>query len=226
MDSTTILDRIKEVYGFKTNSQFANFLDVKPTTISSWYARNTFDAGLIYAKCKDIDGNFLFTGKGDVLLDKMVVSEPSVDYMQRQNEDTEHTIVPIFNIEASAGLVALYRDRNTTTPIDYVQIPNIGSCDGAVFVSGDSMYPRLKSGDIILFKLINNVDDVLGGHIYILDIQVDDDVYTLTKWVQKSDKGPDYIKLVSENKHHDDKDIHKSKILKIGIVKGSFRYEL
>ena len=36
-----------------------------------------------------------------------------------------------------------------------IVIPNIPVCDGAVYVSGDSMYPILKSGDIVGFKSIH-----------------------------------------------------------------------
>lgn len=62
-----ILNKIKEYYNFKTNTEFANFLGIPPTTLSSWYSRNTMDYHLIYAKCKDIDANWLLTGEGEML---------------------------------------------------------------------------------------------------------------------------------------------------------------
>lgn len=47
--------------------QFADKLGVKPQTVSSWITRNTFDIDLIYAKCSDINANWLLTGEGDML---------------------------------------------------------------------------------------------------------------------------------------------------------------
>lgn len=62
-----ILNALKKHYNFKSNIEFANFLGIAPTTLSSWYSRNTLDYDLIYAKCKDIDANWLLTGEGPML---------------------------------------------------------------------------------------------------------------------------------------------------------------
>lgn len=62
-----ILNKLKEFLGFKTNIEFAKFLGIAPTTLSSWYARGTIDYNLIYAKCEYIDANWLLTGQGDML---------------------------------------------------------------------------------------------------------------------------------------------------------------
>ena len=67
VDKPLILSKIKEHYSFKKDSDFARFLEIKPQTLASWYTRNTFDIELLYSKCGDIDGNFLLTGKGNML---------------------------------------------------------------------------------------------------------------------------------------------------------------
>lgn len=61
-NKTLILNEIKSHYGFVTNQDFARFLGINSNTLSNWYARNSFDYEIIYTKCVDIDGNFLFTG--------------------------------------------------------------------------------------------------------------------------------------------------------------------
>jgi hypothetical protein len=70
------------------------------------------------------------------------------------------------------------------------------------------MYPLLKSGDIVMYK---QVHDILGGifwgEMYILSLKVDDEDLTLVKYIQKSELGADYIKLVSQNQHHAPKDV-------------------
>ncbi|SJN51569.1 hypothetical protein FM120_31330 [Sphingobacterium faecium PCAi_F2.5] len=67
MDKSLILNDIKNHYGFKTKEDFANFLGIAPTTLSSWARRNSFDIDLVYAKCTEIDANWLITGKGEML---------------------------------------------------------------------------------------------------------------------------------------------------------------
>lgn len=66
-DKVLILNELKKFYNFKKELDFANFLEIKPQTLSSWYKRNTFDIELIFAKCKEINADWLFTGKGEML---------------------------------------------------------------------------------------------------------------------------------------------------------------
>jgi len=66
-DKEVILSEIKSHYKIKTDADFARFLGIKPQTLSSWYSRNVFDIELLYAKCVDIDANWLLTGKGEML---------------------------------------------------------------------------------------------------------------------------------------------------------------
>ncbi|WP_313261935.1 helix-turn-helix domain-containing protein [Sphingobacterium sp.] len=66
-DKSLILNKIKLHYGFKTDAQFAKFLGIKPNSLSNWYSRNTMDYELVFSKCDEIDGNWIFTGEGDML---------------------------------------------------------------------------------------------------------------------------------------------------------------
>ena len=66
LEKTEILDRIKEAYSLKTNAKLASFLGIAPTTLSSWYSRNTFDLDLIYEKCVDVNIEWLLTGQGSM----------------------------------------------------------------------------------------------------------------------------------------------------------------
>ena len=66
MDKSLILKELIEQYSGGKNADFAEKLGIKPQTISSWMARNTFDIELIYAKCEDLDANWLLTGEGSM----------------------------------------------------------------------------------------------------------------------------------------------------------------
>ncbi len=131
--------------------------------------------------------------------------------------------VPLYDVEATAGLVPLFADKADFDPIDYIHIPNLPKCDGAIYVVGDSMYPLLKSGDIVLYKQINDIEDnILWGEMYLLSLDIDGDEYVMVKYIQKSDKAG-YIRLVSQNVHHADKDIELSRIKALAFVKASVR---
>lgn len=57
-----ILDRLKIYYKLKTNADLSRFLDIVPTTLSSWYSRNNIDYDLIFTKCPEVDLNWLING--------------------------------------------------------------------------------------------------------------------------------------------------------------------
>ena len=71
IDKRLILNNIKNHLGFKKQSEFAKFLGIAPTTLSSWYARNTFDMNLVYSKCSFLNTNWLLTGEGEMLKSKV-----------------------------------------------------------------------------------------------------------------------------------------------------------
>ena len=130
--------------------------------------------------------------------------------------------VPLYSIEATAGLVPLFEQQEAHNPINYIHIPNLPKCDGAVYVVGDSMYPLLKSGDIVLYKQLHTLEDVFWGDMYLLSIDLDGEEYVTVKYVQRSERDG-YVRLVSQNQHHADKDIEISRIRAIALVKASIR---
>ncbi len=228
IDKSLILNSIKSYYNFKSDADFARFLDIKPTTLANWYARNSIDYERIFSKCEGINANWLMSGSGSMMVE---VSTPNnndgitkSEFLLRTDKVMQRNqIIPLYDIHATAGLVTLFK-ADKQTPLDYYSIPNLPKVDGAVTVTGDSMYPLLKSGDIVFFRQINNIiDNLYFGEMYLLDISNDDDDYTTVKYIQVSDKGSDWIKLVSYNSHHSPKDIHLSWVKAAAFIKGSLR---
>jgi len=119
-------------------------------------------------------------------------------------------------------LQPLFADQTEAKPVNYIHIPNLPKCDGAIYVVGDSMYPLLKSGDIVLYKQLSDVRDVFWGDMYLLSIDIDGEEYITVKYVQKSDH-EGYVKLVSQNQHHADKEVEISRIRAIALIKASIR---
>ncbi len=131
--------------------------------------------------------------------------------------------VPVYDITATAGLVPLFMQRETVQPVDYIHIPNLPRCDGAVYVVGDSMYPLIKSGDIVLYKQISDIPgNIFWGEMYLLSIDTEGEEYICVKYIQRSEH-EGFIKLVSQNKYHADKDVEISRIRALALIKASIR---
>lgn len=68
MEKSEMLECIINYYTDGNKARFAAIIGVKPQTINTWTARNTFDAELIYSKCDGISGDWLLgNGEGDML---------------------------------------------------------------------------------------------------------------------------------------------------------------
>lgn len=171
-----------------------------------------------------ISPEWLITGKGSIKKNNDVFSEPNSVYHTNGDKIVDLQSVPLYNIEASAGIVTLFSDKTETKPIDYISIPNLPKCDGAVYVTGDSMYPLLKSGDIVMYKQIHDFKNgIFWGEMYLIGISYDGDDMVAVKYIQKSEKGERWIKLVSQNKHHDDRDVELKKVKALALIKASIR---
>lgn len=132
---------------------------------------------------------------------------------------------PLYNIEASANLVSLFDGNgDVKNVVGRLLIPNAPKCDGAIYVRGDSMEPLLKSGDIIAYKsLPNEYSSILYGEMYIVDFEVGGEDFVAVKFLHRSDKGEEWVKLTSYNDFYEPKDIHLSCVRSLALVKFSIR---
>ncbi len=179
----------------------------------------------ILAVYTDLNPVWLLTGQGNVFVDnEEILNNKQIEtYRLRTDSYVENQQIPLYDIEAVAGLVPLFQDSKAQDPIDHISIPHLPKCDGAVYVTGDSMYPLLKSGDIVLYKEIHDVaNEIFWGEMYLLGIDMSGEEYVTVKYIQKSEN-PGCVRLVSQNKHHQDKDVELSKIKALALVKASIR---
>lgn len=167
----------------------------------------------------NVNPDWLDTGKGEMFNCPKEEWQP---YLRRTDNTLPYQSVPLYSLEATAGLVPLFVDPSKVKPIDYIHIPNLPKCDGAIYVRGDSMYPLLKSGDIVLYKQMNDLSNIFWGDMYLLSLDVEGDEYVTIKYIQKSER-PGCIKLVSQNPHHADKDIEIERVRALAFVKASIR---
>lgn len=175
------------------------------------------------AYAKDVNIKWLILGEGEMLKIEELSEKKHSIFQLRTDTSVEDQKIPLYDIEAAAGLVPLFENKVENRTDEYIVIPRAPKCDGAVFVTGDSMYPLLKSGDIIAYKqIIDFKEEIFWGEMYLLSIDMADEEYVAVKWIHKGDD-QDHIKLVSENRHHQPKDVHLSKVRAMAMVKASIR---
>ena len=173
----------------------------------------------------DINPNWLLTGQGKMFLenDNFLENRQLATFQLKTDYSLENQQIPLYDIEAVAGLVPLFNDANVKQPIDYISIPRLPKCDGAVYITGDSMYPLLKSGDIVLYKEVQDKkNEIFWGEMYLLSIDMSGEEYITVKYIQKSELNG-FVKLVSQNKHHQDKDVEFEKIKALALIKACIR---
>lgn len=175
----------------------------------------------------DISSCWLLTGEGTMLkTDTAIPSEATVQpiYQPRSPEKkVDNQIINLYDFEATAGLRELLDNRHANI-IDTIKIPNMPKCDGAIHIVGDSMYPLLKSGDIVFYKEVPvDVQYIFYGEMYLLSYNIDGDDYVVVKYIKKSAQGEPFVTLASQNPNHADKDIDFRHVNAVALIKASIR---
>lgn len=153
------------------------------------------------------------------------ITPPISDNNIHRNSGIGKTIdmqqIPLYELEATAGITSIF--DKAINPINYISIPNLPKCDGAIHVRGNSMSPIMQSGDLVVFKMNSSLQYILWGDIYIVSFSLEGDDYTVVKMLQKSDKA-DHLKLVSYNPENEPMDIPMSTIRQLAHVKAWVHY--
>mgnify|MGYP001033370209 CR=1 FL=1 len=185
----------------------------------------------------EVDKAWLMTGRGEMLLPgaagtagtttdhrRLALFDPARHEAATRPAETAANLqqVPLYDFEAVAGLVPIFTNQNR--PIDYISIPDLPRCDGAVYVRGDSMYPLLKSGDIVMYKQIQDYYNIIWGEMYLISFAYEGEEYITVKFIKKVDDHPDRVLLVSHNPHHAPKEIPVAAIRALALVKASIRF--
>ena len=205
-----------------TQEQLAQRLGVGKTALSmieTGKARLSARNRNLLVQELNVNPEWLESGKGE-----MFNADPSLAASFGRGAEMAMPLqsVPLYSMEATAGLVPLFEQQSAHTPLNYIHIPNLPKCDGAVYVAGDSMYPLLKSGDIVLYKQLHDLEDIFWGDMYLLSIDIDGEEYVTIKYIQRSER-EGYVRLVSQNQHHAEKEVQVSRIRAIALVKASIR---
>lgn len=218
-------ERMKEFLDYKgiTKYKFCNDLGFSNKFLDNSSNMGTDKACKILHHFPEVNSEWLLTGNGPMLKENN--TDIVIMNSDRKTMDSLHLSqeIPLYDLEAVAGLRELFNSGKPQRILDTIKIPNLPKCDGAISVTGDSMYPLLKSGDIILYKE-TEFENIFFGEMYLLSVKLNDwEEYITVKYVQKSEQGQEFVKLVSQNSHHQPKDIHISKISALALIKASIR---
>lgn len=183
-------------------------------------AKPGYDTLKLILDSTNVNANWLMCGRGNMIT--TTEATPTKEFVFRTDKRVPEQAVPLYSLEAAAGLVQLFNEPPDV--LEYIRIPNMPKCDGAIHITGDSMYPLLKSGDIVLYKQVHDIaNGIFYGEMYLLSIKVGDEEIITVKYIQKSELGPEYIKLVSYNDHHAPKDVQINTVRALAYIKASIR---
>ena len=207
-------------------AQFSKLLGVSPQTISAWIARNTFDSELIYAKCRYINPSWLLTGQGDMLVKNDVqqnveTKREAIPAMEGISSDIAP--IPLVTEHAAAGFGNDCFSIQENDVKDYYIIPKFrfNHVDFMIEVSGISMYPHFKSGDVIACTILHETKYIQWNRCHVIATR---DQGILVKRIMPSEK-EGCFKIVSENKDFPPFDLPKEDITGLALVVGCVSLE-
>lgn len=170
-DKALILNTIKLHYGFKSDAEYARFLEIKPQTLASWYTRNTYDHELLYAKCLDINGDYILSGKEPMLrhADKtkntiINGSHPVVITVDSHNNDN----IVLVPQKLQAGYLQDYNNPKFIKDLPTYRMPGLNNGIFRMFeIEGNSMFPTLPNKSYVVGQFVEDwVNDIEDNQIY------------------------------------------------------------
>lgn len=233
VDKSLILNKIKFHYGFKSDADFARFLEIKPNTLSNWYVRNTMDHERVYTKCEDIDGNFILTGKEPMLKSSNSVNEPAASYftdkqpqvitIDSHNQDN----IVLVPQKLKAGYLQGYNDPKFISKLPTFRMPGLNNGVFRMFpVEGNSMFPTLTNNSYVVGQFVENwIKDIKDNRIYIIiSNELEDGL--VKRVINRIDKYNNLICKSDNRRNFPTQNINPSSIKEIWEVKLHLNFDL
>ncbi len=226
MNKKSMLEALISHFTNGNKAQFSKLLGVSPQTISAWIARNTFDSELIYAKCRYINPSWLLTGQGDMLVKNDVqqnVETKRETIPAMEGIPSDIAPIPLVTEHAAAGFGNDCFSIQESDVKDYYIIPKFrfNHVDFMIEVSGISMYPHFKSGDVIACTILHEAKYIQWNRCHVIATR---DQGILVKRIMPSEK-EGCFKIVSENKDFPPFDLPKEDITGLALVVGCVSLE-
>ena len=133
---------------------------------------------IVESSALQINAEWLLTGIGE-----MQKCEINILHHPPYKDVGTRGIIPIYDINAAANLQTLFANDSQHL-LGEITIPNAPDCDGTIYVRGDSMYPLVKSGDMVSYKQLHNIENLVSGEMYVVDFEIDGDDFLVIKYVK------------------------------------------
>ena len=202
---------------YSTNKRaFANAVGVVPTVVQNIVGKRqgkpSYDVIEKICANANISPEWLLTGNGPMLKplseDSSANPEPIVSY-------DPNIGVPYFDVDFTAGFNLIFNDQ-TVNPTANIVVYGFERASVWCNVTGDSMYPKICHGDMIVLRECRP-DDVLYGEIYAVVL---DNIRTV-KILRKA-KDPTMLRFIPINtEKYDEQEFEKSRIIRIFEVLGN-----
>lgn len=179
---------------------------------------NSNTLGNILSIFSEISPEWLLTGEGEMLRN----GEKSLK-IDNILATADANTLPLIPFEAVAGwndidVPGVRRDECLQY---YVPEFREAGAEFLVRVSGDSMFPRYASGDILACRRIQEVTFFQWGKVYVIDSLQG----PMVKRIMPSPDTPDHITCLSDNPQYPPFTLPKSEIRSLSIVVGIIRVE-
>jgi hypothetical protein len=244
--NNTINSRIKEIrreFCGGSNVEFAKQLGKEPNTTSNWVRDGYSVGGGVASEISSkfpVSLEWILKGSGDMLIGDNAQQIGNIGHMsggavvsgshnsnignigqpapygvtdRRSGSPGDVAGVPYYDVDFIAGFDGVENDQ-TVNPAYYIQFPQYAKADSWVNATGHSMQPLINHGDMIAIKKLEDWDTyLLYGEVYAIVTNE----YRTIKYVRKSAKGDEYLRLIPANGEFDEQDIPKS------VVRGVFQ---
>ncbi|GIV40119.1 MAG: hypothetical protein KatS3mg033_1919 [Thermonema sp.] len=192
--------------------EFERSISVANATIANAIKNNTsIRSDILYKifyKYPELNPNYLF-GRSDEMIQLSVEQKPG---------KLSGNSIPLLPTYAIAGESLFSEVISHNNIEDYLRIPNVRA-DFAVPVSGESMHPYYRAGDIIACKIIKDASFFQWGRVYLLNTRQG----LMLKRIYPGSNGN--VRCVSYNSDYPPFELPQEDILSVAVVVALVRIE-
>lgn len=193
-----MLDMIKDHLKIQKNTDFARFLGISSQAVSNWYARNTFDAELLYTKCDFVNADWLLTGRGPMLKEEQKQPEEPLVAIPASADDFIR--IPIVDISVAAG--SGYSNPDYIEEVERISMPASMIKDGKTYlcvrVKGQSMVPSILDGGFLVIRKVERCEwgGLRDNYVYVVS---DTEGMTYVKRLKNRLRQHGFVVCMSDN---------------------------
>jgi len=249
-----MLQALIEYYDNGNKSQFAKRLGVSAQGVSTWLSRGTLDIEAIYAKCENINPEWLLTGKGEMLKEDnsipedLVRTDPTkgINYIGA-TAPTGASMTTSHSCSTSSGVTVERTASIATQPGEGIPLIPIEAMAGALtseqtvleYECERYVVPMFKGADFLIpvkgssmYPKYSSGDIVACQRVSMSDLffqwnkvyVIDTNQGALIKRI-KPGSDKDHVLIVSDNEKYDPFELPFSAIHAVALVIGVIRLE-